>query len=75
MTHESVTFLPMFPNIHYKKSVSSQVSMDKFFNSLKHMIVVTKHTLIRHNYMEKHSPTIKTTLAKPHSPYRKLPRK
>ena len=38
-------FSPMFPNIHYKKTVSSQVSMDKFFNSLTHMIVVTKHTL------------------------------
>ena len=44
-----------FPNIHNQKTVSSQVSMDKFFNSLKHMIVVTKHTLNHHHYMEKHS--------------------
>ena len=44
-----------FPNIHDQKTVLSKVSMDKFFNSLKHMIVITKHILNRHNYMEKHS--------------------
>ena len=48
-----------FPNIYDQKIVSSQVSMDKFFNSLKHMIVVTKHTLSCHNYMEKHSLQLK----------------
>ena len=51
MAHrESVTF-SKYP----RRRLSSQVSMDKFFNLLKHMIVVTKHTLNRHNYMEKHS--------------------
>ena len=48
-----------FPNIHDQKTVSSQVSMDKFFNSLEHMIVVIKHTLNHHNYMEKHSLQLK----------------
>ena len=48
-----------FPNIHHQKTVSSQVSTNKFFNSLKHMIVGTKHTLNRQNYMEKHSLQLK----------------
>ena len=48
-----------FPNIHEQKTVSPQVSMDKFFDSLKHMIVVTKHTLNCLNYMEKHSLQLK----------------
>ena len=48
-----------FPIIHDQKTVLSQVSMDKFFNSLKHMIVLTKHTLNHHNYMEKHSLQLK----------------
>ena len=48
-----------FPNIPYQKTVSSQVSIDKFFNSLMHIIVVTKHTLNHHNYMEKHSLHLK----------------
>ena len=51
-----------FPNIHDQKAVSSQVSMDKFFNSLKHMIVVTKHTLNPQNYMEKHSLQLRQPL-------------
>ena len=44
-----------FPNIHDQKTVLSQVSMDIFLNSLKHMIVITKHTMNCHNYIEKHS--------------------
>ena len=48
-----------FPNIHDQKTVSSRVSMDKFFNSSKHMIVITKNTLNHHNYMEKHSLQLK----------------
>ena len=48
-----------FPNVYDHKTVSSQVSMDKFFNSLKYTIVVTKHTLNHHNYMEKHSLQLK----------------
>ena len=48
-----------FPNIDDQKTVSSQVSIDKFFNSLKHMIVITKHTLNCHNYMEKNSLQLK----------------
>ena len=48
-----------FPNIHDHKTVSSKVSIDKFFNSLQHMIVITKHTLNRHNYMDEHSLQLK----------------
>ena len=48
-----------FPDIHDQKTVSSQVSVDKYFNSLKEMTVITKNTLNRHNYMEKHSLQLK----------------
>ena len=48
-----------FPNIHDQKTVSSKVSMDKFFNSLKHLIVIAKHTSNHHNYMGKHSLQLK----------------
>ena len=48
-----------FQNIHVQKTVSSQLSVDKFFNSLKHMIVITKHTLNHHNHTEKHSLQLK----------------
>ena len=36
------------------------------------MKVITKHTFNRHNYTEKHSLLIETTLANPHSPNRNL---
>ena len=48
-----------FPNIHDQKTVSSQVSMEKFFNSLKCMKIITKHTVNCQNYMEKHNPQLK----------------
>ena len=48
-----------FPNIHDQKTVLSQVSKDKFLNSLKHMIVITKQTLNHYNYMGKHSLQLK----------------
>ena len=48
-----------FPNIYDQITESSQMSMDKFFNSLKHMKVITKHTLSRQNYTEKHNPQLK----------------
>ena len=47
------------PNIRYQKTVSSQVSIDKCFNSLTHMKVIARHTFNRHNYTEKHSPQLK----------------
>ena len=52
MAHrESVTF-SKYPRP--ENCIVSSVN-GEIFNSLKHMIVVTKHTLNRHNYMEKHS--------------------
>ena len=48
-----------FSNIHDQEMVSSQVSMYKLFNLLKHMKVITKHTLKCQNYTEKHSLQLK----------------